>query len=234
VTISGLQETSTAPTSFRRGSGSSVLAAARLRRRLSPEEAARRSGLGAEEIVWLEDGRLYRFATSDDALAAAVVYASALGVGQAEARELAGLPAPPARGRTRRLAILAALAISIAGLAAAVAFTGPSRSRPSAPPPAAASLPPPWKVRVDVLNGAGDINWTRQVASRIGALGYRLGRVARANRFDYRSTAVYYEPGGQSLAIRLARTLGTVTSPLPGGSNPRRLVVIVGPHRGPG
>jgi transcriptional regulator with XRE-family HTH domain len=233
VTISELQETSTAPTSFRRGSGSSPVAAARLRRRLTVEDAARRSGLSAEEIAWLEEGRLYRFATSDDALAAAVVYAAALGVGPAEAREHAGLPPQPARGRTRRLAILAILAVSIAGLAAAVAFTGPSHQSRSATRHGAA-LPPPWRVRVDVLNGAGDINWTRQVASRIGALGYRLGRVARANRFDYRSTAVYYEPGGQAIAIRLARALGTVTSPLPGGSNPRRLVVIVGPRRGPG
>jgi transcriptional regulator with XRE-family HTH domain len=233
VTISELQETSTAPTSFRRGSGSSPVATARLRRRLTLEEAARRSGLTAEEIAWLEEGRLYRFGTSDDALAAAVVYASALGVGPAEARELAGLPPPaPARGRIRRLAVFAALAASIAGLAAAIAFTGPSHDSRSAPRLGGA-LPPPWKVRVDVLNGAGDINWTRQVASRIGALGYRLGRVARASRFDYRSTAVYYEPGGQALAIRLARVLGTVTTPLPGGSNPRRLVVIVGPHRGP-
>jgi transcriptional regulator with XRE-family HTH domain len=234
VTISELQETSTAPTSFRRGSGSSPVAAARLRRRLTVEDAAGRSGLSAEEIGWLEDGRLYRFATSDDALAAAVVYASALGVRPAEARELAGLPPQPARGRTRRLAIFAALAVSIAGLAAAVAFTGPSHHGRSSVARHGAALPPPWKVRVDVLNGAGDINWTRQVASRIGALGYQLGRVARANRFDYRSTAVYYEPGGQALAIRLARTLGTVTTPLPGGANPRRLVVIVGPHRGPG
>jgi transcriptional regulator with XRE-family HTH domain len=233
VTISELQETSTAPTSFRRGSGSSPVAAARLRRRLTVEDAARRSGLSAAEIEWLEEGRLYRFPTSGDALAAAIVYASALGVGPAEARELAGLPPPRARGRARRLAILAALVVSIAGLAAAVAFTGPSHHNRSVARHGAA-LPPPWKVRVDVLNGAGDINWTRRVASRIGALGYRLGRVARANRFDYRSTAVFYEPGGQALAVRLARILGTVTSPLPGGSNPRRLVVIVGPHRGPG
>lgn len=235
MTISGLQETSTAPTSFRRGSGSSPVAAARLRRRLTLEEAARRSGLTAEEVAWLEEGRLYRFGTSDDALAAAVVYASTLGVGPAEARELAGLPPPQqARGRIRRLVVLAALAASIAGLAAAIAFTGPGHRRHAATPSRhGAALPPPWKVRVDVLNGAGDINWTRQVASRIGALGYRLGRVARASRFDYRSTAVYYEPGGQALAIRLARVLGTVTTPLPGGSNPRRLVVIVGPHRGP-
>jgi transcriptional regulator with XRE-family HTH domain len=210
------------------------VAAARLRRRLTVEDAARRSGLSADEIGWLEEGRLYRFATGDDALAAAVVYAAALGVGPAEARDLAGLPPQPARGRARRLAIVAALAVSIAGLAAAIAFTGSSSHRRGSAPRHGAVLPPPWKVRVDVLNGAGDINWTRQVASRIGALGYRLGRVTRANRFDYRSTAVYYEPGGQALAIRLARVLGTVTTPLPGGSNPRRLVVIVGPHRGPG
>jgi transcriptional regulator with XRE-family HTH domain len=234
VTISELQETSTAPTSFRRNSGSSAVAAARLRRRLTVEDAALRSGLSPAQIEWLEEGRLYRFATGDDALAAAVVYATALGVGPAEARELAGLPPQRAPGRARRFALLAVIAISIAGLAAAIAFTGTNGARRSAPQRQAAALPPPWKVRVDVLNGAGDINWTRQVASRIGALGYRLGRVARANRFDYRSTAVYYEPGGQPLAVRLARVLGTLTSPLPGGSNPRRLVVIVGPHRGPG
>jgi transcriptional regulator with XRE-family HTH domain len=236
VTISELQETSTAPTSFRRGSGSSAVAAARLRRRLTVEDAAGRSGLSAEEIAWLEEGRLYRFATSDDALAAAVVYASALGVGPAEARELAGLPPlerEPARGRIRRLAVLAALAAPIAGLTAVIAFTGPNHDRRAATPGRHSAALPPWKVRVDVLNGAGDINWTRQVASRIGALGYRLGRVARANRFDYRRTAVYYEPGGQALAVRLARVLGIVTTPLPGGSNPRRLVVIVGPRRGP-
>src|ERR687888_1905077 len=105
---------------------SSALATARLRRRLPPDEAARRSGLPAQEIAWLEEGRLYRFATSDEALAAAVVYASALGVGPAEARELAGLPAQPVRRRARRLAILAALAVSIPGLAVAIAFTGSS------------------------------------------------------------------------------------------------------------
>ena len=214
---------------------SSRLAAVRLRRRLSIDEAARRSGLSAEEVVWLEEGRLYRFG-SDEALTAAVLYAAALEIDLAEARDLAGLPPPepkPAEGRLRRLAVFAALASAVAALVVALLLTG-QRSQTRLPSRAVASLPPPWKVRVDVLNGAGDINWTRQVASRVGALGYRLGRVARADRFDYPRTAVYYEPGGQGLAVRLARRLGTVTSPLPGGSNPRRLVVIVGPHRGPG
>src|SRR5437868_9714574 len=140
---------------------SSPLETIRLRRRWSIEEAGCRSGLGAEEIAWLEEGRLYRFATGDEALAAAVVYASALGIGLAEARELAGLPPPerePARGRVRRMAVLGALALSIAGLAAAIAFTGPGHDRHSATPSRHdAALPPPWKVRVDILNGAGDI-----------------------------------------------------------------------------
>jgi hypothetical protein len=217
---------------------SSPLAATRLRRSLSVEEAARRSGLGSDEVRWLEDGRLYRFASSDEAIAATIVYASALGIDLAEARELAGLPPPTAgrdRGLARRIAVLAALVAAVGALAAAILLTGTGRrdTHGAAPLRPAAALPPPWKVRVDVLNGSGDINWTRRVASRIGALGYRIGRVARADRFDYARTAVYYEPGGQPLAVRLARTLGTVTAPLPGGSNPRRLVVVVGPHRGP-
>lgn len=217
---------------------SSALAAARLRRRLTIEEASRRSGLTAEEIAWLEGGRLYRFVTGDEALAAAVLYAATLGIELAEARELAGLP-PPERelsgGRIRRLAAVGALAVAVLALVASLLLTGRhgSTHQPKIAS-AAPKLPPPWKIRVDVLNGGGDINWTRHVASRIGALGYRLGRVARANRFDYPQTAVFYEPGGQALAIRLARTLGSVTAPLPGGSNARRLVVIVGPHRGPG
>jgi hypothetical protein len=224
----------TLPLEIEEATTSSRLAAVRLRRRLSIDETARRSGLSADEVVWLEEGRLYRFG-SDEALTAAVLYAAALEVDLAEARELAGLPAPerePREGRLRRLAVFAALAVAVAALAVAVVLTG-GRDDTRTPAPRAATLPPPWKVRVVVLNGAGDINWTRQVASRIGALGYRLGRVARADRFDYPRTAVYYEPGGRALAVRLGRALGTVTSPLPGGSNPRRLVVIVGPHRGP-
>ena len=49
--------------------------------------------------------------------------------------------------------------------------------------------------------------------------------MAKAGRFDYTHTAVYYEPGGRGIGVRLARQLGVVTSPLPGGTNPRRLVV---------
>jgi hypothetical protein len=98
----------------------------------------------------------------------------------------------------------------------------------------AATLPKPWKIQVEVLNGAGDINWTRQVGSRIQSLAYTVKKVGRADRFDYPQSTVYYAPGGHLVAIRLARQLGFVTRPLPGGTDPNRLVVIVGPHRGPG
>src|SRR5207244_5950757 len=72
----------------------SPLARARLHRQLTVEETARRSGLSVEEVRWLEEGRVYRFPKPDDALAATVLYASALGIDNREARELAGLPVP--------------------------------------------------------------------------------------------------------------------------------------------
>jgi hypothetical protein len=65
-------------------------------------------------------------------------------------------------------------------------------------------------------------------------MGYLIERVSRADRFDYRQTSVYYPPGGEALAARLARELGVATKPLPGGASPRRLVVVVGPAKGPG
>jgi hypothetical protein len=81
---------------------------------------------------------------------------------------------------------------------------------------------------VDVLNGSRDINHTHRVADRIGSLAYRVAQVRRADRFDYPETAVYYQPGGKGIASRLAHSLGTTIKPLPGGNDPRHLVVIVG------
>jgi hypothetical protein len=132
--------------------------------------------------------------------------------------------------------------LGLAGIAAAVAVFAAFLSLPAfgggaevqAYSEVAAQLPPAWKVQVEVLNGSGDINWTRRVASRIGALAYTVAKVGRADRFDYQDTAVYYEPGGQAIAVRLARQLGVRTRPLPGGSEASRLLVIVGPQRGPG
>jgi hypothetical protein len=72
------------------------------------------------------------------------------------------------------------------------------------------------------------------MASRVGSFGYRIEHVTRANRSDYRQTAVYFEPGGAALARRLAGQIGVPTRPLPGGTNPHRLVVVVGPPHGTG
>jgi hypothetical protein len=58
--------------------------------------------------------------------------------------------------------------------------------------------------------------------------------VGRATSFNYLQTQVYFPPGGESIGVRLAKELGVPVQPLPGGRDPRRLVVIVGPQRGPG
>jgi transcriptional regulator with XRE-family HTH domain len=208
----------------------SPLASARLQRKLTIDEAARRAGLTADQIEWLEEGRVYRFPTPDDALVAALLYATALGIDQDEARGLARLPVEPRPERYPRTRIISVAAGVIVLVALAVTllggFGGDSKKGTQTK-----ALPPPWKFSVDVLNGGGDIYYTRALASKVGALGYKIKRVAKANRFDYPSTAVYFEPGGDAYGNRLARQLGVPAKPLPGGSDPHRLVVIAGPPR---
>ncbi|MFN2471199.1 MAG: LytR C-terminal domain-containing protein [Gaiellaceae bacterium] len=207
----------------------SPLEAARSKRTLSREEAAQRAALSPDEVAWLEEGRLYRFATPQRAVGAIVAYAAGLGVEHREALELAGRPVPPLPPDTMRARLFAGAAVLtvIALLAATFALVrlggsdGDSR--------ASATLPPTWRVEVDVLNGSGDRNYTQKVADRIGGLAYNLGHVRKAGRFDYPETAVYYPPGAQALAKRLAAKLCVPTKPLPGGKRKNRLVVIVGP-----
>ena len=147
------------------------------------------------------------------------------------------------RLRTARTATKLLLATAVAliafggvyGFAASLGITSSGLGAGSAVVAASEpGLAPPWKISVDVLNGSGDINYTRQVASRIGSMGYLIARVARADRFDYPRTAVYFEPGSQGIGVRLARQLGVGAQTLPPGTQPRKLVVIVGPPRGPG
>src|SRR6476661_2092004 len=124
----------------------SPLASARLQRKLTVEEAARRAGLTAEQIEWLEEGRVYRFPSADDALVAVVLYATALGIDQDEARGLARLPIetqPPRYPRTRiasaaaGVVVLAALAVTLLG---GLDLGGDSKKHPSRP------LLPTWKL----------------------------------------------------------------------------------------
>jgi transcriptional regulator with XRE-family HTH domain len=208
---------------------SSALAALRLQRKLTVEQAAKRASLWPDQVEWLEEGRLYRFPSSEAAVLALLRYATSLDVDHREALSLSGLPAGPAPPKPfgRWIAIGVSVFL-VAALTAALAFAvGRSGAKSSN---AATQLLPPWRMTVDVLNGGGDINFTKQLASRIGSFGYRIERVGRAGRFGYRQTVVYFEPGGEAFARRLADQLGCGSvAPLPGGKNPRRLVVIAGP-----
>ena len=213
----------------------SALARARLHRQLTVEEAAKRAGLSVEEVRWLEEGRIYRVARPDDAIAATVLYASALGIENREARELAGIPVPPypiERNPISRLVVIAGVVVALAVLATLLVV--PRSGGKHTATVDKQILPAPWRIPVTVLNGSGDINYTRLVASHVGGFGYTIKRVGRASSFSYPQTAVYFPPRCEGVAVRLARQLGVTTKPLPGGAGACRLYVIVGPARGPG
>jgi transcriptional regulator with XRE-family HTH domain len=216
----------------------SPLARARLHRQLTVEEAARRANVAPEEVQWLEEGRLYRFPTPDRALLVTLLYATGLGLDHREALELAGLPTPPLPANPlRRLGVFAAItALILAAVLALVLARSSSQSKPkpSAAAAAAATLPAPWAIKVVVLNGSGDIVYTRTVASKIQALSYQVTHVGKATSFNYPQTQVYYPPSGEAIGLRLAKELDVPALPLPGGHDPRRLVVIVGPERAVG
>jgi LytR cell envelope-related transcriptional attenuator/helix-turn-helix protein len=211
-------------------SGPSPLEAARTGRSLTREEAAATAALSVDEIAWLEEGRLYRFRSAHLAVAAVATYAAALGVDHREALELAGRPVPPrpSKATRPRLVVGAACVVVLLALLTAI-VVGPRLTGGGGDQVGSAKLPPTWRVTVDVLNGSGDVNYTRQVADRIGALAYQLGPIRRADTFKYEETAVYYPRHAQALADRLAKSLCVGTKPLPGGKDRRRLVVIVGP-----
>jgi hypothetical protein len=213
----------------------SPLAHARLHRQLTVEETARRASVAPEEVQWLEEGRLYRFPTADRALTVALLVATALEVEHREALELAGLEAPPlAASPWRRVAALAAFVAVLGAAVATIMLATGGSPRQSDVAANAAALPAPWEIKVVVLNGSGDIVFTRSVASRIQALSYRVTHVGRASSFNYLQTEVYYPPGGEPVCTRLAKQLDVPVQPLPGGDDARRCVVIVGPQRGPG
>src|SRR5438034_4939395 len=148
----------------------SPLARSRLHRQLTVEETARRAGISVEEVRWLEEGRVYRFPTPDAALVATLLYASALGIDNREARELAGLPVPPLPVERNPIARLVAVGATVVALAVcATLLIVPRSGGKHATPVNTAILPAPWRIPATVLNGSGHINYTRQVASHVGA-----------------------------------------------------------------
>ena len=113
----------------------SALTAARLHRRLTREEVARRAGLTGDQVEWLEEGRVYRFPSTDHAIEATLLLGAALEIGHREARALAGLPVPPRPLDVNPVARLVGVAALSAALMALLAFVrrcrshGRSRSR---------------------------------------------------------------------------------------------------------
>ena len=81
---------------------------------------------------------------------------------------------------------------------------------------------------MDVYNGTRHGNAASSLANEIAGLAYGIGDVKDADRRNYAETAVYYPPGGEAVARRLADELGVGITALPGGEDPNRLVVIVG------
>jgi transcriptional regulator with XRE-family HTH domain len=216
----------------------SPLARARLQRKLTRAEAARRAGLPESAVEWLEEGRVYRFRSADDALLTLLLYATALGIDHDEALALAGRPVEAKPLRTNPWPRVAAVsAIGVAAIVLGFVFFSGHETEKAVATKAAASaaaestLPAPWTVSVSVLNGSGDIVGTRDLASKIGALGYTIAKVGRADNFRYQQTVVYYQPGGRENALHLAKELGVNVAPLPGGTDPKKLVVIAGPRR---
>src|SRR6266487_227238 len=168
----------------------SPLTTLRLQRKLTVEKAAKRAALWPEQVEWLEEGRLYRFPSSEAAVMALLRYATSLGIDHREACRLSGLPVePPSRRPFGRWlaggAALTLVAVLVMGLVVAFGRSGSTASHKP-------TLPQPWHVPVDVLNGGGDINYTRQLASKIGSFGYRIQHVTKATRFDYKHTTVYF------------------------------------------
>jgi transcriptional regulator with XRE-family HTH domain len=213
----------------------SPLARARVQRKLTRAEAARRAGLPESAVEWLEEGRVYRFRTADDALLTLLLYATALGIDHDEALALAGRPVEAKPLRTNPWPRLAAVsAVVVAAIVLGFVFFSGHQTEKAAAIKAATSaptLPAPWTISVSVLNGSGDIVGTRELASKIGALGYTITKVGRADNFRYQQTVVYYQPGGRENALRLAKDLGVNVAPLPGGTDSKKLVVIAGPRR---
>jgi hypothetical protein len=219
--------------------GASPFGAARLSRRLTLEQAAARARMDVEAVKSLEENCIYRFGSNADALAAALVYATALGINEREARTIAGLPVGSRLDpwSTRRMLAVLAFMVTCTALAWFVArpqffprseagqAAAQVQQHTQAP---AAPLPARWQIQVDVLNGTAVGNAAAGLANKVAGLAYRMGTVGNAKQRNYERTLVYYPPGAEAIAKRLAGELGVGTVALPGGKNPLRLMVIVG------
>ena len=189
-------------------------------------------------MTWLEEGRVYRFSSPDDALLALLLYATALGLDHREARELAGLPVPPKPFEANlraRLAVLGAIALAAIALVARSRSRGAPRSASgrrrlrSSPRQSSRS-----RGRSRSTSATAAATSPTHAASRHGSV--RSGTASPASAAPTASTT-RRRRSTTSWAARRRRAARPRaprhSKPLPGGDNPRRLVVVVGPQRGP-
>jgi LCP family protein required for cell wall assembly len=106
--------------------------------------------------------------------------------------------------------------------------TTPSPSSTASPSPTGPPLvTPPENVRVQVLNGSGTAGEASRVAKDLTAAGFQVVGVGNADRNDYATTQVLYDPAydesGRTLGAAISGS--TVTEDLSLGST---LVVVVG------
>ena len=112
----------------------SPLASARLHRRLTVEEVAKRAGVTPDQVEWLEEGRVYRFPSVDSAIEATLLIAAALEIDRREARRLAGLPVPPRpldvnpTGRLVGVAAISAALMALVSFVLVPALVGQARA----------------------------------------------------------------------------------------------------------
>lgn len=84
-------------------------------------------------------------------------------------------------------------------------------------PVARAPLRPVSQTRVLVLNGNGVTGAAGAEAARLQARGYRIAGAADAERHDYSQSMVFFVPGWQREALRLAHSIGIpVVAPIDG------------------
>ena len=135
-------------------------------------------------------------------------------------------------------------------LAAVAAFAARRRSRPSSRSCSRAkrleaeavgsrrrtraTLPAPWAIKVVVLNGSGDIVYTRSVASRVQALSYRVTHVGTRRELQLPADGRLLPAGRRGRRHCGSRKqLDVPVQPLPGGTDPRRSSSSSGPSAGP-
>ena len=63
------------------------------------------------------------------------------------------------------------------------------------------------KVRIKVLSGDGQVSSTKQISASLSSMGYRVAKVDKAGRTDFKRTTIYYAPEVKSDAMDIAGRL---------------------------